>query len=147
MCERCAREYGDPLDRRFHAQPDACFECGPHISWREHEGMPGALAGVHAPGVSADVPAAPDVPAGASASHAAQTNVSRETSGPSDAGRRLADSPPLPAAGAAALLIRISPIARSGVSACPTPSAARSRTVGCGIGKASYATADSAMVR
>ena len=49
MCERCAREYGDPLDRRFHAQPDACFECGPHISWREHEGMPGALAGVHAP--------------------------------------------------------------------------------------------------
>ena len=38
MCERCAREYGDPLDRRFHAQPDACFECGPHISWREHEG-------------------------------------------------------------------------------------------------------------
>ena len=85
MCERCAREYGDPLDRRFHAQPDACFECGPHISWREHEGMPGALAGVHAPGVSADVPAAPDVPAGASASHAAQTNVSRETLCASDA--------------------------------------------------------------
>ena len=48
MCERCAREYGDPLDRRFHAQPDACFECGPHLSWREHEGLPGALAGVGA---------------------------------------------------------------------------------------------------
>ncbi|MFR8046912.1 MAG: hypothetical protein ACLU7P_12225, partial [Eggerthella lenta] len=32
------------------------------------------------------------------------TNVSRETSGPSDAGRRLADGPALPAAGAAALL-------------------------------------------
>ena len=85
MCERCAREYGDPLDRRFHAQPDACFECGPHISWREHEGMPGALAGVHAPGVPADVPAAPDVPAGASAPLGAQTNVSRETVRASDA--------------------------------------------------------------
>lgn len=48
MCERCAREYGDPLDRRFHAQPDACFECGPHLSWREHEGLPGALASVDA---------------------------------------------------------------------------------------------------
>ncbi|MEG1831095.1 MAG: carbamoyltransferase HypF [Raoultibacter sp.] len=34
MCTRCAQEYGDPLDRRFHAQPDACFECGPHLSWR-----------------------------------------------------------------------------------------------------------------
>ena len=48
MCERCAREYGDPLDRRFHAQPDACFECGPHLSWREHEGLPCALASVDA---------------------------------------------------------------------------------------------------
>ena len=48
MCERCAHEYGDPLDRRFHAQPDACFECGPHLSWREHEGLPGALASVDA---------------------------------------------------------------------------------------------------
>ena len=33
MCPRCAAEYADPLDRRFHAQPDACWECGPHISW------------------------------------------------------------------------------------------------------------------
>ncbi|MFR7798387.1 MAG: hypothetical protein ACLU37_10165 [Collinsella sp.] len=32
----CLRgEYADPLDRRFHAQPDACFDCGPHITWRE----------------------------------------------------------------------------------------------------------------
>ncbi|MEA5019801.1 MAG: carbamoyltransferase HypF [Gordonibacter sp.] len=38
LCERCAAEYSDPLDRRFHAQPDACFECGPHLSWCEHEG-------------------------------------------------------------------------------------------------------------
>ena len=24
MCERCAAEYEDPADRRFHAQPNAC---------------------------------------------------------------------------------------------------------------------------
>ena len=35
MCPKCAAEYADPLDRRFHAQPDACFDCGPHITWRE----------------------------------------------------------------------------------------------------------------
>ncbi len=35
MCPTCAAEYADPLDRRFHAQPDACFDCGPHITWRE----------------------------------------------------------------------------------------------------------------
>ncbi len=26
----CARQYHDPLDRRFHAQPIACRACGPH---------------------------------------------------------------------------------------------------------------------
>ena len=35
MCPECAAEYANPLDRRFHAQPDACFDCGPHITWRE----------------------------------------------------------------------------------------------------------------
>ena len=35
MCEACDAEYRNPADRRFHAQPDACFECGPHISWWE----------------------------------------------------------------------------------------------------------------
>ena len=29
MCEHCQAEYDDPLDRRFHAQPNACPECGP----------------------------------------------------------------------------------------------------------------------
>ena len=29
MCERCLAEYDDPADRRFHAQPNACPECGP----------------------------------------------------------------------------------------------------------------------
>ena len=38
MCPECAAEYADPLDRRFHAQPDACFDCGPHITWREAAG-------------------------------------------------------------------------------------------------------------
>ncbi len=31
MCAQCAREYGDPADRRFHAQPNACPECGPQL--------------------------------------------------------------------------------------------------------------------
>ena len=29
MCEDCAKEYHDPSDRRFHAQPVACAKCGP----------------------------------------------------------------------------------------------------------------------
>jgi len=29
MCQRCAAEYGDISDRRFHAQPVACNSCGP----------------------------------------------------------------------------------------------------------------------
>ncbi|MCK7535787.1 MAG: hypothetical protein MZV63_34765 [Marinilabiliales bacterium] len=29
MCHRCAAEYNDILDRRFHAQPVACNSCGP----------------------------------------------------------------------------------------------------------------------
>ena len=31
MCDPCAAEYANPLDRRFHAQPTACFNCGPHV--------------------------------------------------------------------------------------------------------------------
>ncbi|MBI9037411.1 MAG: carbamoyltransferase HypF [Bacteroidales bacterium] len=29
MCEKCRSEYEDVLDRRFHAQPVACNDCGP----------------------------------------------------------------------------------------------------------------------
>jgi len=29
MCEDCSREYQDPADRRFHAQPISCPRCGP----------------------------------------------------------------------------------------------------------------------
>ncbi len=31
MCPTCAAEYENPGDRRFHAQPNACAECGPTI--------------------------------------------------------------------------------------------------------------------
>ena len=29
MCDKCRKEYEDPMDRRFHAQPNACGNCGP----------------------------------------------------------------------------------------------------------------------
>ena len=32
MCADCRREYEDPLNRRFHAEPVACAECGPSLS-------------------------------------------------------------------------------------------------------------------
>ena len=31
MCDACARDYRDPLSRRFHAQPIACPRCGPKL--------------------------------------------------------------------------------------------------------------------
>jgi hydrogenase maturation protein HypF len=31
LCEACRREYEDPRDRRFHAQPTACPACGPRL--------------------------------------------------------------------------------------------------------------------
>jgi hydrogenase maturation protein HypF len=30
LCPDCEGEYRDPLNRRFHAQPNACAACGPH---------------------------------------------------------------------------------------------------------------------
>ncbi len=38
MCESCAKEYHDPLDRRFHAQPVACPGCGPTVYVTDSEG-------------------------------------------------------------------------------------------------------------
>jgi hydrogenase maturation protein HypF len=35
MCSRCSSEYSDILDRRFHAQPIACNECGPEYQYYE----------------------------------------------------------------------------------------------------------------
>ena len=34
LCAACRREYDDPLDRRFHAQPVACADCGPGFTLR-----------------------------------------------------------------------------------------------------------------
>src|SRR3990172_5337297 len=38
MCRRCAGEYEDPRDRRFHAQPNACPDCGPRLRLLEASG-------------------------------------------------------------------------------------------------------------
>ena len=35
MCGHCGAEYENPLDRRFHAQPIACPNCGPFVALRE----------------------------------------------------------------------------------------------------------------
>jgi hydrogenase maturation protein HypF len=32
MCAECEKEYHDPENRRFHAQPNACPVCGPHVT-------------------------------------------------------------------------------------------------------------------
>ena len=32
MCPACRAEYDDPADRRFHAQPNACPDCGPSVT-------------------------------------------------------------------------------------------------------------------
>jgi len=34
MCNSCLIEYENSLDRRFHAQPNACSQCGPYV-WTE----------------------------------------------------------------------------------------------------------------
>src|SRR4030043_1245143 len=34
MCPDCEKEYHTPEDRRFHAQPNACPVCGPHVELR-----------------------------------------------------------------------------------------------------------------
>lgn len=33
MCVVCRAEYENPLDRRFHAQPISCWDCGPKLSF------------------------------------------------------------------------------------------------------------------
>jgi len=40
LCGECAAEYQDPLDRRYHAQPNACPECGPALSLLDRGGSP-----------------------------------------------------------------------------------------------------------
>ena len=46
LCPECEREYRDPRDRRFHAQPNACPKCGPHLElWDAN----GAVLATHHP--------------------------------------------------------------------------------------------------
>lgn len=40
MCPDCQTEYDDPLDRRFHAQPNACPQCGPSLQLTDSAGAP-----------------------------------------------------------------------------------------------------------
>jgi len=46
MCPLCQREYDNPLDRRFHAQPNACPVCGPSLELVDSEGKPFECADV-----------------------------------------------------------------------------------------------------
>ncbi|MFC2066064.1 carbamoyltransferase HypF, partial [Chloroflexota bacterium] len=38
MCPKCQCEYDDPLNRRFHAQPNACPACGPKLQLLDAKG-------------------------------------------------------------------------------------------------------------
>jgi hydrogenase maturation protein HypF len=38
MCRVCQAEYDNPEDRRFHAQPNACSDCGPHLELWNRQG-------------------------------------------------------------------------------------------------------------
>lgn len=46
MCPECQGEYENPLDRRFHAQPNACPKCGPSLQLTNREGSPGIIEDV-----------------------------------------------------------------------------------------------------
>ena len=37
MCASCEGEYGDPLNRRIHAEPNACPDCGPSLAFLSTE--------------------------------------------------------------------------------------------------------------
>ena len=37
LCPDCEREYTDPTNRRFHAQPVACSLCGPKVSFERSQ--------------------------------------------------------------------------------------------------------------
>jgi len=40
MCAACQAEYDNPLNRRFHAQPNACRDCGPRVELWGNDGVP-----------------------------------------------------------------------------------------------------------
>src|SRR6185312_4951345 len=38
MCPACQAEYDNPANRRFHAQPNACWDCGPQLEFWDNKG-------------------------------------------------------------------------------------------------------------
>ncbi|UFH60766.1 carbamoyltransferase HypF [Sulfurovum mangrovi] len=40
MCKACEEEYNNPLDRRYHAQPIGCWDCGPTLSLYDKSNNP-----------------------------------------------------------------------------------------------------------
>ncbi len=40
MRDTCRAEYEDPRNRRFHAQPNACWQCGPQLQFWSAQGRP-----------------------------------------------------------------------------------------------------------
>ena len=48
MCARCQAEYDNPMDRRFHAQPNACPDCGPRARLVDADGRDLSGGGVDA---------------------------------------------------------------------------------------------------
>ncbi len=54
MCDSCRTEYDDITDRRFHAQPNACRECGPGYVLRVTNSGYGETAGRTGYGHEAD---------------------------------------------------------------------------------------------
>jgi hydrogenase maturation protein HypF len=45
LCDECRREYEDPGDRRFHAEPIACPVCGPRLSLPLEEAVAALASG------------------------------------------------------------------------------------------------------
>ena len=45
----CQAEYDDPLNRRFHAQPNACWQCGPQLSGSIAQGRANRLRATQSP--------------------------------------------------------------------------------------------------
>ena len=50
MCARCQAEYEDPLNRRFHAEPNACPDCGPSLALLSAEELSSGGAAAFASG-------------------------------------------------------------------------------------------------
>ncbi|HSE60234.1 MAG TPA: hypothetical protein VLA99_16160 [Nitrospiraceae bacterium] len=46
LCSACAAEYENPRDRRFHAQPIACHECGQKVWLERADGKPIRIEGL-----------------------------------------------------------------------------------------------------